>query len=155
MKELVSIVKEKLNRAVEVVPAKKDDATGGDKKGKEPAADKKDKEKEGGGAEKDGGGGEQKAKSESGGGGGTKVEVNKMEFQGYNTNTYYAAAMPMYNRSFTNHDYGLPMYQNVQGYPSTGYAVQYMNGQPPPPPTYLNMNDQMYSDENPDGCFIM
>ncbi|XP_073042143.1 heavy metal-associated isoprenylated plant protein 3-like [Primulina eburnea] len=164
VKELVSIVKEKLNRAVEIVPVKKDDSGGGDKKaasedkkGKEPAAgsdDKKEKEKEGGGAEKKeiGGGGDEKAKSV--GGGGTKVEVNKMEFQGYNPHTYYAA-MPMYNSSFTNQDYGLPMYQNVPGYPSTGYVVQYMNGPPPPPPTYLNMNDQMFSDENPNGCFIM
>ncbi|XP_073145307.1 heavy metal-associated isoprenylated plant protein 3-like [Henckelia pumila] len=155
VKELVSIVKEKLNRAVEIVPAKKDGGGGGDKKaasedkkGKEPTAsgDKNDKEKEGGGGEKKETGG-------GGGGGGTKVEVNKMEFQGYNPHTYYAT-MPMYNSSYMNQDYGVPMYQNVPaGYPSTGYVVQYMSG--PPPPTYLNMNDQMFSDENPNGCFIM
>lgn len=155
VKELVSLLKEKLNRAVEIVPAKKDEAGGGDKKGKEAAAASSGSgnKKEGGGAEKtDGGGGDQKAKSESGGGG-TKVEVNKMEFQGFNPHTLYA--MPMYNRSFTNQDYGLPTYQNVQGYPSTGYVVQYMSGPPPPPPSYINMNDQMFSDENPNGCFIM
>ncbi|XP_075512994.1 heavy metal-associated isoprenylated plant protein 3-like [Primulina tabacum] len=156
MKELVSLLKEKLNRAVEIVPAKKDEAGGGDKKLKEAvtASSGSGDKKEGGGAEKkDGGGGDEKAKSESGGGG-TKVEVNKMEFQGFNPHTLYA--MPMYNRSFTNQDYGLPMYQNIQGYPSTGYVVQYMSGPPPPPPpTYLNMNDQIFSDENPNGCFIM
>ncbi|XP_073298617.1 heavy metal-associated isoprenylated plant protein 3-like [Primulina huaijiensis] len=137
MKELVSLLKEKLNRAVEIVPAKKDEAGGGDKKLKEAAA-----ASSGSGDKKDGGGG------------GTKVEVNKMEFQGFNPHTLYA--MPMYDRSFTNQDYGLPMYPNIQGYPSTGYVVQYMSGPPPPPPpTYLNMNDQMFSDENPNGCFIM
>ncbi|KZV26180.1 hypothetical protein F511_06347 [Dorcoceras hygrometricum] len=168
LKELVSLLTEKLNRSVEIVPAKKDDAGGGDKKvsedkkGKEPAAagsgsgDKNGKEKEGstGAEKKDSGGADEKAKSE--GGGGAKVEVSKMEFQGYNPQTFYA--MPMYNRSFSMQDYGLPMHQNFQGYPSAGYAVQYMSGpQPPPlpPPTYLNLDDQMFSDENPNGCFIM
>ncbi|KAL0344658.1 UNVERIFIED_CONTAM: Heavy metal-associated isoprenylated plant protein 3 [Sesamum radiatum] len=126
---------------------------GGEKK--EVGGDKKDDESKhaGGGGGGGGGGGEGSKGNE-----GTKVEVNKMEYHSFNPHTYYAA-MPMYNRTYANQDYvHVPMYHH-QGYPNTGYVVQYAHGPPPPPPTYLNMNDNtndhMFSDENPNGCFVM
>ncbi|KAG6430505.1 hypothetical protein SASPL_108575 [Salvia splendens] len=140
-KELTSYLKEKLNRGVEIVPpAKKDDASG-DKKEKEAGGDKKE-----GGSDKKGA--ESKGGDESKG---TKVEVNKMEYRGSNLQTHYA--MPIYNQNYYNQDYGLPV-NNYHGYPpSQGHVVQYAQGPPPPPPTY--MNDKMFSDENPNGCSLM
>ncbi|GFP90778.1 copper transport protein atx1, partial [Phtheirospermum japonicum] len=130
------------------------------------------KEKEGGGGDKkiekeggSGGGGEKKvgeSKAEAGGGEErskgsdvAKVELNKMEHHSYDTQTYYA--MPMYDQTYASDDYGMSMYHHHhhQGYSNSDYAVQYTNGPPPPPPTYLNGNDGMFSDENPNGCFIM
>ncbi|KAK4432467.1 Heavy metal-associated isoprenylated plant protein 3 [Sesamum alatum] len=176
--ELITYLKEKLKRGVEIVPPKKDDHAsnqdGGDQKEKGGGGEEK-KEEEGG---KSGGGGEKKdeeggksgggdkkddeLKPASGGGGGgnegTRVEVNKMEYHSFNPHTHYA--MPMYNQtSYANQDYGhMPVY-HYQGYPNTGYVVQYAHGPPPPPPTYLHMNDNtndhMFSDENPNGCFVM
>ncbi|KAH6806011.1 hypothetical protein C2S51_030842 [Perilla frutescens var. frutescens] len=180
VKELTAYLKEKLKRSIEIVPPpKKDDGGGGDKKEKEGGGGEK-KEKEGGGGgdkkdkaggggdkkeEKKEGGGEQKAVASGGGEGskggeGPKVEVNKMEYHGLNLQTHYANAMPMYNQNYYNQDYGLPV-NHYQGYPpnhgygNTGYVVQYAPGPPPPPPTYMNYNDQMFSDENPNGCSVM
>ncbi|KAI3447564.1 hypothetical protein Pfo_004229 [Paulownia fortunei] len=165
---------------------KKGEEGGGDKKekggGGGGGGEKKEKENGGGSG---GGGGEKKEKEDGGGGGGggekkegggdkkeseskpegsggdrskdgegTKVEVNKMEHHSHNPQTYFA--VPMYNQTYANQDYGLPMYHHHhQGYSNTGYVVQYTQGPPPPPPTYLNMNDDMFSDENPNGCFVM
>lgn len=169
-KEVLTYLQDKLKRSVEILPPpKKDDGAGPDKKGKEGGgADKK--EKEGGGgdkkekeSEKNEGGGERKEavakdgsavelkKSEE-----KRVEVSKMEFQGYNPHTLYAMP-PMYNQNYAYHDhYGAPMYHH-QADPSTGYMVQYTNGPPPPPPTYVNVNvnDNLFSEENPNGCFVM
>lgn len=172
VKELTSYLKEKLKRSIEVVPPPKKDDGGGDKKEKEKEGgggdkkgkeEKKEEKKEGGGEKK---GGETKAAAgeSSKGGDGPKVEVNKMEYHGLNNlQTHYATTTPMYNQSYYNQDYGLPMnhYQDYPpnyGYGNTGY-VQYAHGPPPPPPTYMNtnmnMNDQMFSDENPNGCSVM
>ncbi|KAL6574874.1 hypothetical protein OROMI_012159 [Orobanche minor] len=161
VKELTAYLKDKLKRGVEVIPPKKDDG-GGDKKGKESGVeDKKEQKKDEGAAKesKAGGGGE----GNKGGGEGTKMEVNKLEYNSFNPHTYYAIA-PMYNQSYTGQDYGVEMhgypyhdYAN-HGYPHTGYVAQYSQGPPhslPPPPTYINLNDQMFSDENPNGCSVM
>ncbi|CAA2978360.1 heavy metal-associated isoprenylated plant 6-like [Olea europaea subsp. europaea] len=141
VKHLTAFLKEKLKRNIEIIPPKKDEKgkDGGEQK-KEGSGDKKE-----GGEKKDDGGGEG-SKSE-----GTKVEVNKMEYQMYNPITHYAN--PMYHQNYVHHDYNAPMYN--QGYANTGYVVQYSQGPPLPPPTYVNINDQMFSDENPNGCFIM
>ncbi|KAL2533641.1 Heavy metal transport/detoxification superfamily protein [Abeliophyllum distichum] len=120
-------------------------------KGKDSGGDKK--EKEGGGEKKDG------AKAATGGGEGSKsegnkVEINKMEFHGLNPQTHYA--VPMYNQSYAHQGYGVPMYHPQQDYGNTGHVTQYAPGLPPPlPPTYLHETDQMFSDENPNACFIM
>ncbi|XP_042056927.1 heavy metal-associated isoprenylated plant protein 3-like [Salvia splendens] len=141
-KELTSYLKEKLNRGVEIVPPpKKDDASG----------DKKEKDKKEGGSDKKGAGSKGGDESK-----GAKVEVNKMEYRSSNLQTHYA--MPIYNQNYYNQDYGLPVnhyqdYPPSQGYGNTGHVVQYAQGPPPPPPTY--MNDQMFSDENPNGCSLM
>ncbi|XP_073269167.1 heavy metal-associated isoprenylated plant protein 6-like [Primulina huaijiensis] len=173
-KEVQTYLHEKLKRPVEIIPPpKKDDGADPEKKGKEgDGGDMKDKAESGGGDKKDkeiSGGGDKKEKESGGGekkeGGGDKkeagpkadgeekkVEVNKIEFQGYNPQIIYAMP-PMYNQNYSYQDhYGAQMY-NHQGYPNTGYMVQYTNGPPPPPPTYVN--DQIFSDENPNGCFVM
>ncbi|KAL6534151.1 hypothetical protein OROHE_013076 [Orobanche hederae] len=162
VKELTAYLKDKLKRGVEVIPPKKDDG-GGDKKGKESVGgDKKEQKKDEGAAKesKVGGGGE----GSKGGGEGTKMEVNKLEYNNFNPHTYYAMA-PMYNQSYTGQDYGVevhgyPYYDYANhGYPQTGYVAQYSQGPPPPPlpppPAYINLNDQMFSDENPNGCSVM
>ncbi|KAG8374218.1 hypothetical protein BUALT_Bualt11G0108200 [Buddleja alternifolia] len=163
-KELATYLKEKLQRSVEIVPPKKTDDNG-DKKEKEGGGEKKEKEGGGGG----GGGGEKKGEKSDGGSGGdkkeseskalsssgegTKVEVNKMEYHStYNPQTHYAT--PMYNQAYDNQGYGAPM-NHDQGYYNTGHVVQYKQGPPLPPPTYVNMNDHMFSDENPNGCSVM
>ncbi|KAH0720734.1 hypothetical protein KY290_006807 [Solanum tuberosum] len=154
IKKLTPYLIDKLKQNVEVVPSKKDNG-GGEKKAKEGDNDKK--EKEGGGGK----GGDKKEKGDiekkdgeskvaSSGGGGGEV-VNKMEYYGYNANTFYA--MPMQHQGYMN---GATMYDH--GYGHTGYVVEYGHQPqyvpPPPPPTYLNA-PQMFSDENPNGCFIM
>jgi len=151
--ELVAYLNEKLKRNVEVVPAKKEDNKEEKEKGK----------KEGGGGGKKGG-----AEKEEGV---TKVEVNKMEHYGYayppppmywydgygpgqsssGSGGYTAEVHSGYDSNYGNyHD----QYQN--GYGNHGYMVQ---PQPqPPPPFYLNPYHpppQMFSDENPNACFVM
>ncbi|XP_055809038.1 heavy metal-associated isoprenylated plant protein 6-like [Solanum dulcamara] len=153
---------DKLKQKVEVVQSKKDNGSG-EKKGKEGDSDKKEKESSGGGGgggdKKEKGGtekkdGDSKAASSGGGGIGGSEVVNKMEYSGYNANTFYA--MPMQHQSYMNQDYGATMYDH--GYAHTGYVAEYGHPPqyvpPPPPPTYLNA-PQMFSDENPNGCFIM
>ncbi|CAI9766332.1 unnamed protein product [Fraxinus pennsylvanica] len=134
---LTAYLKEKLQRSIDIIPPKKAEG-GGDKK-----------EKEGGGEKKD------DAKAATGGGEGSKsegkVEINKMEFHGYNPETHYA--VPTHNQSYAHQGYGVPMYQPHQDYAYTGHVTHYAPG--PPPPTYLNETDQMFSDENPNACFIM
>ncbi|KAL7133464.1 hypothetical protein ABFS83_12G142900 [Erythranthe nasuta] len=139
---------------------KKEKQGGGDKeKGDEPK-----KAEDGGDGEKNKGGG--------GGEGTTKVVgVNKMEYNNsYIPETYYAV-MPMYGNHQYHHadDYGhhhVPsssMYHDhhdygYQGYsPNSAYVAQYSQHGPPPlpPPTLLTANDHMFSDENPNGCFVM
>ncbi|KAK4419243.1 Heavy metal-associated isoprenylated plant protein 5 [Sesamum alatum] len=173
VKELIAYLKEKLRKDIEIVTPKKDDGggdkkekegTGGDKKEKE-GGEKKEEKKEGGG---DGGKKDAEPKPAGGGGEGgkagegAKLEVNQLEYRGLNPHTYYA--MPMYNQSYSNQDYGVQMYHHQgypnhgypnHGYPNTGYVVRYAQGPPPPPPTYMNINGQMFSDENPNGCSVM
>ncbi|CAA2933248.1 heavy metal-associated isoprenylated plant 6-like [Olea europaea subsp. europaea] len=141
VKHLTAYLKEKLQRSIEIVLPKKAEG-GGDKKGKQGEGEKKD------GAKAATGDGEG-SKSE-----GKKMEINKMEFHGYNPETHYA--VPMYNQSYAHQGYGVPMYQPHQDYAYNGHVAQYAPGPPPPPlPTYLHDTDQMFSDENPNACFIM
>ncbi|KAL3628482.1 hypothetical protein CASFOL_027528 [Castilleja foliolosa] len=159
VKELITYLQEKLKKGIEIITPKKDDG-GGDKK----AGDKKDDKKDAGAKDKEAkpatttGGGEA-----SKGGEGTKLEVNKFEYNSFNPQTYYA--MPMYNQSYTNQDYGVEVHHPHEGYANHGYVnhgyaqtsymAQYSQGPPPPPPTYLNVDHQMFSDENPNGCSVM
>ncbi|KAL3623349.1 hypothetical protein CASFOL_032165 [Castilleja foliolosa] len=202
VKELISYLREKLKRDVQIVPLKKNDDAGkkkkeeggggdggrgggeksenlggsggtNDKKENQKEKEKgkeKEKEKEGDGndekIEKQGktGGdekklGESKDEDEEGekneGGDVVKVDVSKMEHHSYDTQTHYA--MPMYDQAYASYDYGMTSmyhqhhYDHHQGYSNSDYT----NGPPPPPPTYLSANDGMFSDENPNGCFIM
>ncbi|CAA0830311.1 Heavy metal transport/detoxification superfamily protein [Striga hermonthica] len=154
VKELTAYLQEKLKRNVEIVPPKRD----------------ANKEKNGGGLDKkpDFSGKESKPAATGEGskaGEGTKSEVNKSEYNSFNPLTHYA--LPMYNQSYANQDYnGLDVhyphgyanhgYSNFNyGYPHMGYAVQYSQGPPPPPPTCMNINDRVFSDENPNGCSLM
>ncbi|KAL6521068.1 hypothetical protein OROGR_017637 [Orobanche gracilis] len=159
--ELTAYLKDKIKRGVEVIPPKKDDG-GGDKKGKESVGgDRKEQKKDEGAAKElkvDNGG-----EGSKGGGEGTKMEVNKLEYNSFNPHTYYAVA-PMYDQSYTGQDYGVEVHDypysdyGNHGYPQTGYVAQYSQGPPPylsPPPAYINLNDQMFSDENPNGCSVM
>ncbi|KAL6534149.1 hypothetical protein OROHE_013074 [Orobanche hederae] len=160
VKELTAYLKDKLKRGVEVIPPKKDDG-GGDKKGKESVGgDKKEQKKDEGAAKesKAGTGGE----GSKGGGEGTKMEVNKLEYNSFNPHTYYA--MPTYNQSYASQDYGVEVHSDPNygyanhGHTQTGYVAQYSLGPPPPPPlppAHVNLNDQMFSDENPNGCSVM
>ncbi|XP_009789883.1 heavy metal-associated isoprenylated plant protein 3-like [Nicotiana sylvestris] len=155
IKKLIPYLTDKLKQNVEIVTPKKDNG-GVEKKDKEGGNDKKEKESgggSGGGDKKEKGGpdtekkdGESKEKK-------TEV-INKMEYYGYNSNTYYA--MPMQNQSHMNQDYGLTTYD--PRYAHTSYVVEYAHQPqyvpPPPPPTYLNA-PQMFSDENPNGCSVM
>ncbi|XP_073062871.1 heavy metal-associated isoprenylated plant protein 6 [Primulina eburnea] len=160
-KEVPTYLEEKLKRAIEVLPPpKKDDGATLDKKGKEGGGgEKKEKESSAGGEKKESGGDKKEAGPKDGAAahGGEeikKVEVNKMEFQGYNPQTFYATPS-MYNQNYAYQAdyYGAQMYHH-QGYnPNTGYMVQHTYGPPSPPPTYVN--DQYFSDENPNGCSVM
>ncbi|KAF8403111.1 hypothetical protein HHK36_011205 [Tetracentron sinense] len=131
VKALVGYLKEKLNKSVEIVPAKKVDGGGGNKKEK---ADKKDGD---GKVAGDGG------KSEEAG----KMEGNKMEFHGYGPGPGYGPE-PGYGPGY---GYG-PVHGPgpVNGYgpgPVNGYGQGYVVGYPHAP--------QMFSDENPNACSIM
>ncbi|XP_049400989.1 heavy metal-associated isoprenylated plant protein 3-like isoform X7 [Solanum stenotomum] len=120
IKKLTPYLIDKLKQNVEVLPSKKDNGSG-EKKAKEGDNDKKEKESGGGGK-----GGDKKEKGDiekkdgeskvaSGGG----EVVNKMEYYGYNANTFYA--MPMQHHGYMNQHYGATTYDH--GYGHTGYVV--------------------------------
>ncbi|XP_027931310.1 heavy metal-associated isoprenylated plant protein 6-like [Vigna unguiculata] len=165
VKELVAYLNEKLKRNVEVVPPKKE----GEKKEGKNEEKEKEKEKEKG-KKKEGGGGIKKDGGEKEEGA-PKVEVNKMEHYGY---AYPPPPMYWYDgyapgqsstsgggggytvgvHSGYDGNYGNYHEQYHNGYGNQGYMVQ----QPPPPPFYLNPYHpppQMFSDENPNACFVM
>ncbi|XP_022887273.1 heavy metal-associated isoprenylated plant protein 3-like isoform X2 [Olea europaea var. sylvestris] len=176
VKELTAYLKEKLKRDIEIVTSKKDDGEG--KKGKEGGGG--DQEEKQGDYGKEGAGEAEESKRAE-----KRVAVNKMEFQGYNPRVHYA--LPVYNQSYANQDYGVTMYDQRytntiyrplppppptygQSYtnsihrplppPPPTYGQNYTNSihrplPPLPPPTYLNVNDEMSSDENPNACFVM
>lgn len=160
VEKLVTYLREKLKRGVDIIPPPKKDTTAGEKG------------KEVGGGSGGGGGGEEKKESVDGGekiSKEAKVEVNKMEHHSnhMNSQTHYAnIPMSMYNQSHIEQDHGMVMHHQYPiTYSNTGHMVQYPHGHghgyghgpPLPPPTYLNNieSDQMFSDENPNGCSIM
>ncbi|KAJ6742537.1 HEAVY METAL-ASSOCIATED ISOPRENYLATED PLANT PROTEIN 6 [Salix viminalis] len=162
VKDLAPYLKDKLKRAVEVVPPKKDEekkdkaggGEGGDKKESKAApadggGEKKEKAVE---AKGDGG------KKEEAGGGGAKVEVNKMEHYGYPTPTHWFDGVYGQNHvveSYNNHYYDNNQYnQNQQGYyamnqPGMGGNQGYVLDH------HLPHAPQMFSDENPNACSVM
>ncbi|KAL3753968.1 hypothetical protein ACJRO7_001246 [Eucalyptus globulus] len=137
-KEMISYLREKLTRSVEVVPppaAKKDDGAsdkkdkeggGGEKKDKQVGGggDKKEKEAAAGGGEKKDGGGEKKGKGESekedgGGSEAPKMELSKMEYGGH------SAPPPMYWSEGTSYAQSYAHnYAPTQSYPHN-YAHNY------------------------------
>ncbi|XP_010543411.1 PREDICTED: heavy metal-associated isoprenylated plant protein 3 [Tarenaya hassleriana] len=167
VKELTPYLNEKLKRTVEIIPPPKKDADANAK----PAAEKKDKEAPAAAAagdkkkEKEVSG--EKKESSGGDGGGAAVEMKKMEYHGY---TYPPQPMYWYPEGHVyGHNYameGQPSQMHVQepyanqhqqvyvhepyhtnqGYAGEGYAVD--------PYAHLRA-PQMFSDENPNGCWIM
>ncbi|GER36852.1 heavy metal transport/detoxification superfamily protein [Striga asiatica] len=86
-----------------------------------------------------------------------KVELNKMDrYYNYNPHTYYYE-MPVHDRTYLSHEYGSSSvyHDNRDIYSDSDFAGQYSRGPPLPPPTYLNANDGLFSDENPNGCYVM
>lgn len=126
VKSLTTVLKERLKRGVEIVPAKKDDGGGGEVK----------KEKAGvGGEEKKEKGGESKGEKKEKGGDGSgekdeKKEVGKKETTTTTTTVVEANKMDYYGPPFG-------------GYGGYGYRVEMIH-----PP-------QIFSDENPNACSIM
>ncbi|XP_042014514.1 heavy metal-associated isoprenylated plant protein 6-like isoform X1 [Salvia splendens] len=171
---LVTYVREKLKRGVEIVTPKKADgatttttttvvenevaavdskekASGGEQENK---GKKSDIVGESGAKQKEGGGDKKEAESKLmvAGGGETKVEMSKMEYHSsYNPQTHYAMPMMKHNLNYGHQDYSM---HHHHSHTNTGYY-----GPPMPPPTYLDMNtnanDNMFSDENPNGCSLM
>ncbi|XP_051130706.1 heavy metal-associated isoprenylated plant protein 3-like [Andrographis paniculata] len=92
-----------------------------------------------------------------GGGGGEEVakveKVSKMEYHSLNPETHYAEVPQMYGSQYYGgvQAYHHPNYVN-HGYGNHNYGYEYRPG---PPPPYMNINDQMFSDENPNGCSVM
>ncbi|XP_071709449.1 uncharacterized protein [Rutidosis leptorrhynchoides] len=87
--------------------------------------------------------------------------MNKSEYYRNNDNSSYIYTLPVYNQSFHNQDYGVPVFSsNGYGNGDYGYAVGYSRG-PPPPPSPMSIHNphasepDMFSDENPNGCSIM
>ncbi|XP_047966899.1 heavy metal-associated isoprenylated plant protein 6-like [Salvia hispanica] len=171
--DLVTYLREKLKRGVEIVTPKKANGattTVVEKKANEVAAvDSKEKASggeqenkgkksdivgESGAKQKEGGGDKREAESKLmvAGGGETKVEMSKMEYHSsYNPQMHYAMPMMMHNQNYGHQDYSM---HHHHSHTNTGYY-----GPPMPPPTYLDMNtnanDNMFSDENPTGCSLM
>lgn len=161
VKDLAPYLKDKLKRAVEVVPPKKDEekkdkaggGEGGDKKESKAApADGGGEKKEKAGEAKGDGGKKEEA------GGGAKVEVNKMEHYGYPTPTHWFDGVYGQNHvveSYNNHYYDNNQYnQNQQGYyamnqPGMGGNQGYVLDH------HLPHAPQMFSDENPNACSVM
>ncbi|GAV69625.1 HMA domain-containing protein [Cephalotus follicularis] len=159
VKELTPYLAEKLKRAVEVVPAKKEEDN---KKGKDaagdakPAGDKKD-----GDAKPAGDGGKKEAPAPSAaaggdavavvapGGGGANMEVNKMEHYGYPyppQPSYWHDPGHVYGQNYSMVPMQSHQYQNYNPNYNQGYQ-QY--------PVYANHAPQMFSDENPNACSVM
>ncbi|VFQ78955.1 unnamed protein product [Cuscuta campestris] len=153
--ELTSYLSKKLKRRVEVAPSAKTDS--GEEK-KAPEGGKKEKEAPSGGGEgekkKDGDG---EKKPDGGGEAEAKAEVNKMAYGGYHPNTHYYMTPPMYNQSFHNQDYGVMMHDDpFDGYGFNHAPLYSRVAPPPPPPTYINAPpDHMFSEEDPNSCFVM
>ncbi|XP_074276319.1 heavy metal-associated isoprenylated plant protein 6-like [Silene latifolia] len=163
MKDLLPYLNVKLKRAVELAPAKKDQAAAGDKKTKDAGkenekpkegggksekpkgsdnADKKDSsgdKKEGGGDKKEGGGGEKKkggnngAEASSSKDNSSRIEVSRMEYNPYGYDQAYSYA---YDPRQQREGYG---HQVVEYWHAPEFS------QPP----------QMFSDENPNACSLM
>ncbi|CAN1770642.1 Heavy metal-associated isoprenylated plant protein 6, partial [Linum perenne] len=170
---------EKLRRNVDVIPpAKKDD----DKK--DAGAEKKEKAKESGGQDKaekkEGDGGGKKADAAAappaaaaGGGGAPKMEMNKMEYQGY---SQASSSNYWHDGSYGQSSYYVEPHQQQFQYgmePQYGYAPPTMMshggggggyGYAPPtmdhsygmmPPPHPGHAPQFLSDENPNACSMM
>ncbi|XP_068340811.1 heavy metal-associated isoprenylated plant protein 6-like [Pyrus communis] len=163
VKELVPYLKEKFRRAVEVVPPKKDDSGAADNKPKDGGGDKKEKEAAGGDKKEKDGGGEKKDKAVAagdgekkevvaaaggGGGGAPKMEMSKMEYNGYPyppPSYYWYDEGHVYNHNKFVMEAQAHEAHISQGSSSHGYAVP-IEHYPAP---------QMFSDENPNGCSVM
>ncbi|URD98967.1 Heavy-metal-associated domain-containing protein [Musa troglodytarum] len=137
VKFLATVLKERLKRGVEIVPAKKDDGGGGEVK-KEKAGggggEKKEKAGDGGEEKKEKGGDSKGEKKEKGGDGSGEKEEKKqvgLKETATTTTTTTVEANKM--------DY----YGPFGGYGGYGYRVEMV--QPP----------QIFSDENPNACSIM
>ncbi|XP_042015846.1 heavy metal-associated isoprenylated plant protein 5-like isoform X2 [Salvia splendens] len=103
--DLVTYLREKLKRGVEIVTPKKADgevaAVDGEQENK---GKKSDIVGESGAKQKEGGGAE--SKLVVAGGGQTKVEKSKMEYHSsYNPQTHYAMPMVMHNQNYGHQDY--------------------------------------------------
>ncbi|CAN1770644.1 Heavy metal-associated isoprenylated plant protein 6, partial [Linum perenne] len=166
--ELAPFLKEKLRRNVDVIPpAKKDD----DKK--DAGAEKKEKAKESGGQDKaekkEGDGGGKKADAAAappaaaaGGGGAPKMEMNKMEYQGY---SQASSSNYWHDGSYGQSSYYVEPHQQQFQYgmePQYGYAPPTMmshggggGGYGYAPPTHPGHAPQFLSDENPNACSMM
>ncbi|CAA0830448.1 Heavy metal transport/detoxification superfamily protein [Striga hermonthica] len=175
VKELLAYLKDKLKKGIEIVPPKKaeDSSSGPAKNEKVAGGDKKPEVGPAtGGPAKEPKQADAAKESKPSGEESKKVEVNKLEYNSFGPLTHYA--MPIYNQSYANQDYGLDVHHpssfvnrgyanqgyanhgyhsSNYGYPQMGYVMQYSQGPPPPPPTYVD--DRMFSDENPNGCSIM
>lgn len=178
-RELVPYLSNKLRRGVEVVPppAKKDDAGGNKKEGKESGGgDKKEAKASAGGdkkegkeaaaaaaEKKDGGGSGEKGKSkevkaeESSG---PVVEISKLEHHGY----YQTQPSYWYDQgqsSYYSHGYAVEPYVYHGGYtapppPAYSYPVPEGYSHYPQYPVDPRLHaPQMFSDENPNACSIM
>eukprot|EP00258_Populus_trichocarpa_P044438 XP_024460457.1 heavy metal-associated isoprenylated plant protein 5 isoform X4 [Populus trichocarpa] len=174
VKDLAPYLKEKLRRAVEVVPPKKEEEKK-DKAGGGDGGDKKENKAapaDGGGEKKEKGGeakGEEKKKEGDGGkkeeAAGAKVEVSKMEYSGYPgpAPTFWFDGVYGQNHvveSYNNH------YDNQYNYNQQGYYAMNQPGmggnQPGMGGNHGFLLDhhhphapQIFSDENPNACSIM
>ncbi|XP_064962295.1 heavy metal-associated isoprenylated plant protein 3-like isoform X1 [Musa acuminata AAA Group] len=125
VKNLAAMLKDKLRRAVEIVPPKKDDG-GGEKKEKEKGGDGGGEKKEKGGET----GGEKKEKA--GGGGEEKKDDGKA-----------AAAATATATTTTTEANKMEYYAPYPAYSGYGYRIEMVHA------------PQMFSDENPNACSIM
>ncbi|CAD5175827.1 unnamed protein product [Musa acuminata subsp. malaccensis] len=127
VKNLAAMLKDKLRRAVEIVPPKKDDG-GGEKKEKEKGGDGGGEKKEKGGET----GGEKKEKA--GGGGEEKKDDGKAAA---------AAAATATATTTTTEANKMEYYAPYPAYSGYGYRIEMVHA------------PQMFSDENPNACSIM
>ncbi|GMI79989.1 HEAVY METAL ASSOCIATED PROTEIN 20 [Hibiscus trionum] len=171
MKDLVPYLQQKLRRNVEVVSPKKDDAcekkeVGGNNKQKEKEVAAGDEKKEGGdgetkgeeGAEKkervgegDKGKKEEKYEEKKDDSGEAKIEVSKMEYHGYGPMYWsdgHVYDSPSYViKGYQNHHQDNPGHMiSHPGYANQGYMIN---------PDHPLHAPQMFSDENPNACYVM